>query len=639
MKWLLALALAALLCLVPVTANTSASIVVESLGQVPAGWMLAREASPTQNIRLRIALEQPNLDIFEQTLYDISTPHHPHYGRHLSRDELTEMMKPREESTNAVLSWLKSSGVPMSDIEDAGEWVNFKTTVGKAQYLLNTTFAIYKHIESGAEIRRTLQYSVPIAVKPHMTMIQPTTRFGQIRAKAPEELNNNEFGFKQSRAEVEIPSPINPSLNITFCNSNATPDCLRALYSIGNYTADPNVPSIIGVAGFLEQWAKFDDLDLFLGKFAPYAVTQNFSYVLVNDGQDNQTDTEQRCDEANLDVQYVSALAFNTNIRFYSTGGRGLLIPDPDGPDADDGQNEPYLDLATYILSLRDDELPTTLTTSYGENEQTVPEEYAKKVCNMFGQMGARGISVIFSSGEVISRQTTEEKTDNAVLFTSSGPGSACLTNDGMNTTRFDPIFPTACPYVTSVGGTVGVEPESAAEFSSGGFSDIWPRPAYQETPVGIYLQNLGDQWAGLYNQSGRGFPDVAAQAEHFLIVDRYTMRPVSGTSASAPTFAAIISLLNNARMKNGLSPMGFLNPWLYSSARGGGGLTDITTGGSVGCTGWSSSSGLPTPYVPYASWNATQGWDPVTGLGTPLFDVLLPLALAAPNSTRLGHD
>lgn len=92
MKWLLALALVALFWLVSAAANPSANIVVESLSQVPAGWMLVREASPTQNIRLRIALEQPNLDIFEQTLYNISTPENPLYGRHLSRDELTESM-------------------------------------------------------------------------------------------------------------------------------------------------------------------------------------------------------------------------------------------------------------------------------------------------------------------------------------------------------------------------------------------------------------------------------------------------------------------------------------------------------------------------------------------------------------------
>lgn len=96
------------------------------------------------------------------------------------------------------------------------------------------------------------RYSVPAAVKSHMTMIQPTTRFGQIRPKRPGGLNNTDVDFEQSEVKVEIPNPINPSLSTTFCNSNVNPDCLRALYRIGNYTADPSVRSIVGVAGFLE---------------------------------------------------------------------------------------------------------------------------------------------------------------------------------------------------------------------------------------------------------------------------------------------------------------------------------------------------------------------------------------------------
>jgi tripeptidyl-peptidase-1 len=56
------------------------------------------------------------------------------------------------------------------------------------------------------------------------------------------------------------------------------------------------------------------------------------------------------------------------------------------------------------------------------------------------------------------------------------------------------------------------VEPERAVGFSSGGFSDLWPRPSYQEKAVSDYLGKLGSQWEGLYNTNGRGFPDVAAQ-------------------------------------------------------------------------------------------------------------------------------
>lgn len=68
---------------------------------------------------------------------------------------------------------------------------------------------------------------------------------------------------------------------------------------------------------------------------------------------------------------------------------------------------------------------------------------------------------------------------------------------------------------------------------------------------------------------------------------------------------------------------MGFLNPWLYSLGKPG--FTDIVDGGSRGCYGLSEAGS-----VRYASWNATPGWDPATGLGTPQFQSLAQLALAA---------
>ncbi|EPS92484.1 hypothetical protein FOMPIDRAFT_91996 [Fomitopsis schrenkii] len=35
---------------------------------------------------------------------------------------------------------------------------------------------------------------------------------------------------------------------------------------------------------------------------------------------------------------------------------------------------------------------------------------------------------------------------------------------------EFVPTFPSGCPYVASVGATQGISPETAADFSSGGF-------------------------------------------------------------------------------------------------------------------------------------------------------------------------
>lgn len=72
----------------------------------------------------------------------------------------------------------------------------------------------------------------------------------------------------------------------------------------------------------------------------------------------------------------------------------------------------------------------------------------------------------------------------------------------------------------------------------------------------------------------------------------------VGGTSASSPTFAAIVTLLNDARIASGKSPLGFLNPLLYSIGLPGmvlsiyviifvksqQGFVDILAGNNPGC-------------------------------------------------------
>ncbi|KAG8698140.1 hypothetical protein FRC09_007404 [Ceratobasidium sp. 395] len=159
---------------------------------------------------------------------------------------------------------------------------------------------------------------------------------------------------------------------------------------------------------------------------------------------------------------------------------------------------------------------------------------------------------------------------------------------------------------VTAVGGTHFV-PEVAVAFSGGGFSNYFERPIYQAIDVPLYLKKLGGTYNDLYNPKGRAYPDIAAQGSHFRVIVGGTDYSIGGTSASAPTVAGIVALLNDARLVKGLPPLGFLNPWLYTLGRFG--LNDITQGNNPGCN---------TP-----GFNATAGWDPVTGLGTPDFGKL----------------
>lgn len=140
--------------------------------------------------------------------------------------------------------------------------------------------------------------------------------------------------------------------------------------------------------------------------------------------------------------------------------------------------------------------------------------------------------------------------------------------------------------------------PETGAYFSSGGFSNYFERPAYQETAVQEYLAYMGDTEAGLYNQSGRVFPDVAAYALNFDVIIEGINVPVGGTSCASPTFASVVSLLNDELISAGRPVLGFLNPWLYSVAASA--FNDITAGNNFAC------SNMTTGF------NATVGWDPV---------------------------
>ena len=124
-----------------------------------------------------------------------------------------------------------------------------------------------------------------------------------------------------------------------------------------------------------------------------------------------------------MDAETILGITWPTPLTAYTTGGSP-----PYNPDALTlmDTNEPYLTWLQYVLAQSN--IPQVISTSYGDDEQTVPYSYATSVCNGFAQLGARGISVLFASG------------DNGV-----GPTKDCFTNDGKNTTTFLPAFPGGC--------------------------------------------------------------------------------------------------------------------------------------------------------------------------------------------------
>jgi hypothetical protein len=179
-----------------------------------------------------------------------------------------------------------------------------------------------------------------------------------------------------------------------------------------------------------------------------------------------------------------------------------------------------------------------------------------------------------------------------AVFFASSGDNGAEVN------------WPACSPNVVAVGGTTlnfnldgTVSSETAWSGSGGGISQYEVKPAYQ-TSYGV-------------NASKRAVPDVSYDANPSTGVSVYcnsSWYKVGGTSAGAPQWAAIQAL--------GLSAT---NANLYKDAKlaYSSYFRDITSGSNGG-------------------YNATEGYDCVTGLGSPLTVNFGPLTVS-PTSGPAG--
>ena len=157
---------------------------------------------------------------------------------------------------------------------------------------------------------------------------------------------------------------------------------------------------------------------------------------------------------------------------------------------------------------------------------------------------------------------------------------------------------------------------------SGGGFSNIYPRPAYQSSAVKSYLANNSPPRG--FNYSGRGYPDVSVAGSLFKVVIGGNDLYVSGTSLSAPTVAGFFSNINAARHRHGKGSVGWVNPVLYANYSSF--VFDITHGANANgaCTN---------------GFSAVAGWDPASGLGSMNYGLLQSTLVAMGECWKCGGN
>ncbi|KAJ7731612.1 family S53 protease-like protein [Mycena metata] len=554
--------IAALVALAIATPTDRSAFLVHEHRALPASGFVSTGPAPSDaELTLRIALNPNNVAGLESELYAVSDPSSSRYGQHLTPEEVSEYVKPSSDALTAVTSWLQTNKISATAISPAGDVLQFRIPVSQANSLFNTEFSVFTHSATDETTIRTLQYSLPVELSAAVAYVHPTTTFSRpFAVPKPQPLPSN------SKRDID-----------PTCADITTLSCLQGEYGIPT-TSATQTNNVLGVSGYENQFANFNDLKQFLAEYRPdLPATTKFDVELLDGGSNTQI-TGFAGVEASLDIEYTVGVASGVPVKFISVG--------PLNNDTVSG----FLDQINALIS--DPSRPTVLTTSYGFDEEDLTLPVAQGLCNAYAQLGALGTSILFSSG------------DGGV----AGNEFECTT--------FVPTAPSTCPWVTSVGSSQTILEnftknnfsEIGAPFSSGGFSNYFEAPAYQKGDVDAYISSLGDAYSGLFNTTGRGFPDVSAEGVNFLVVVGNETGLVSGTSASSPVFASVIALLNDELIAAGKSPLGFLNPFLYSPA-GRAALNDVSDGKNPGC----GTSGF----------NATVGWDPVTGLGSPSYPKL----------------
>jgi tripeptidyl-peptidase-1 len=600
-------------------------------------WTKRSRIEGAVRVPVRIGLTQRNLDKGEALLMDISHPNSENYGNHLSASEVDEMFAPAKDSIDAVTTWLAST---LSDraitLSRSRQWLELNATIVELQDLLHTDYHEYKNRLTGRAALGCDEYHVPMNIRDHIDFLTPGVTLLEIRKRADDTAHS--FGpFLPTLTPVPdfLPNQPNSLLN---CSSIVTPACVRAMYKVED-TSKGHPNNSIGIYSSLGQRYSPEGLNAFFKLFAPEIPQGTRPIFQGVDGAPTPSPLPyDAADEADLDFQASYPLVYPdkevnylVDDFFYEGGGGGvsglfntfldaldksyctysafgetgdLKGVDPIYPDTSPGGFDQPEQCGVYT--------PTNvISISYDEDVLSLPMSYQQRQCSEWMKLGLQGVTVIVSSG------------DGGVGGVGFG---GC--RDGFGTAS-----PVDCPFVTAVGATnvtafsaAGKMTEKAASFSGGGFSNVFGTPSYQADAVNSYFQNHPPPYGfynitlnathttGMYNRGGRGYPDLAAVGVNFIIWLGNSTTLVEGTSVSTPVIAGLITRINSFRLNTGKKPVGFINPVLYQHPEV---FNDVTAGNNPGCN--------------TMGFDAVEGWDPVTGLGTPNYGKLKEVFMNMP--------
>ncbi len=528
---------------------------------------------PLGNITLMLRPSAAQQAALEQLLAQQQDPASPEFHQWLTPETYAERFGASPSDLEKITNWLRSEGFAVRYTARGRDFISFTGTAAQVESSLHTQIHRYR-VGSAAHFANASDVSLPVDIEPMVAGV----------------MGLHDFHLKAPRRQLHANYTASDGTHYLLPDDLATIYNLMPMYQYG-YTGAGQSIVIVGqsdidpadIAAFRNSWGLPDTTI----QMVPVG-----NYPGVNDDEV----------EADLDLEWSGAMARFANLIYVY------------------GDDVSYA--ANYAV---DNNLAPIVSESFGLCEYLVgSNRLGLYYFRVEAQKAASlGITWVASSGD-----TGAAGCDNDVSVATQGLGVS---------------IPASIPEITAVGGTQfnegnltywsgsnGLYGGSALSYipemawnetaasvaqggtigsSGGGVSAVYPKPAWQTGP-------------GVPNDGVRDVPDVAltAAAGHdpYVVISEGFAVGIGGTSASAPSFAGMLAVLNQYLVQNNVQAkpgLGNINPKLYAMAAGNasGAFHDITLGDNiVPCQ-------MKTPDCTNGQfgYKAGVGYDMVTGLGS----------------------
>ena len=530
---------------------------------------VAPAATRMDRMVLLLQPDQSQQQALEALLEAQQDPSSPEYHRWLTPDAFGERFGASVRDVERVVAWLETHGFDVEPVDAARREIVFSGTAAQVQAALHTEIHLY-NFNGETHYANATDPEIPSALA---AVVRGVVSLHNFLAKP----------MHTATPAAHVPSPEYTSGGTHYVTPGdfATIYDAAALYS---QSLDGTGQSI-AIAGRSDF--NLSDVQTFRNMFglpakAPTVIVNGTDPGIVSSGEQM---------EATLDATWSGAVAKNATIDFVVSKST----------NSSDGVTLS----AQYIVNHN---VAPIVSLSFGNCEAAIGTSGNQFWNSLWQQAAAQGMTVLVSAGDSgaagCDSPSSSQGTVAGVNGMCSTPYTTCVGgtqfSDTANPTAYwsasnSSTYSSALSYIPEAAWNESATAAGGSGLWSGGGgpSKVYPKPSWQAG-------------SGVPSDGFRDVPDVSlASAGHdgYLLAFNGQYYIVSGTSASAPTFAGLLAI---AVQKNGR--LGNANPVLYSlaSTQASGGASvfhDITTGNNTvpGVTGF----------------NAGSGYDLATGLGS----------------------